>query len=369
MIIDLYRLYLAHKNSKLIADDFLLKYKNELRRISIGCSFSTEYLEYKSGNFVNVVDAAKFIVEELGVKEIRLSIRWDKVWDDGNINFAYYEKVFRYFLTSDVNICLNVGPIKTMRWPEEHLPLSIINNLNALPAKGSVLKSSDELSGISKQYLTKLLKFLKEHFSESELAKIKSFQTNNEAFNRFGNYQWTIDLDLESEFIELVDDEFPTRKLLLNSSGRNNMSKNLQLIKRANLAGNKFTLGYNYYYKVPGQAEIPIINKFDNLIITFPFSIRTQWLKRFAKRNDVTLEVSELQAEPWQHITSPGNSIREFKFTLIRSIQEMLNLNSHTKSVIRFWGIEELCMRHIRNELNCEHKEIIKLIQTINQKN
>ena len=144
------------------------------------------------------------------------------------------------------------------------------------------------------------------------------------------------------------------------------MRLNLKVIKRTAMAGNRFILGYNYYYKVPGQAEIPILNKLDNLIISFPLTIGTWWLKRICRRQNIQLEVSELQAEPWQHISTPGSSIREFKFTLLRSIQEMLNLNSESKSVIRYWGIEELYTKYLDNHSNTEQQKIIKLIKRIN---
>lgn len=371
MLRNIYHLYSAHKNSNLKFEDFIRRYQAELSQINIGCSLNPEHQVFESiedsqRRKKKIFDCAKFIVEDLEMTEIRLSIRWNRVFENGKINFAYYNDIFRYFLNQNVKICLNIGPIKTMRWPEEHVPSEILNVIKKVPKKGSVIRVEDELAQLSIKYLEQLLKLLKNTFSETQLNKIISWQLNNEAFNKFGEHKWITSLELESEFIKIVKRAFPNSKILLNSSGRNNMRKNLELIKKTEFDPSSFILGYNYYYKVPGQAENFILKYLDNLILTNPFSIGTRRLKQLSSRQDFEIEVAELQAEPWLHLKSPGNSAKEFKFAIIRSIQDMLNLDQSEKSVIRYWGIEELIIKFLTNEISDEHKEIFEIIHSIN---
>lgn len=379
---DFYQLFIAHKDSNLSTENFLQKYSKEITKVRIGCSFNPEHwiFEHKSDSPLSYVEsathsdeqkdlimrAAKFIVGDLKIKDIRLSIRWSKVYKDGEIDFGYYDSLFKYFFSQDVNICLNIGPIKTMRWPEEQVPVKVLEILGEIPTKGKVLTPSDELAKVSRDYLKQMLKFLKEKFTQDQLLKITSFQADNEAFNKFGEYGWTFSEKLEASFIKLIDKELPNRQILLNSSGRNDMLQNLDLVNRTSIPIKRFIFGYNYYYKVPGQSHFPL-RYLDNINLSFPFSISTSNLKRLSISKGFAIEISELQGEPWMHIKSPGNSVKEFRFTLLRSIISMLNLQDERNSIIRYWGIEDIVVKKLADKNTKEHEEIFNIIRKINQ--
>lgn len=367
---DLYNLYLANKISKLPPNEFFEKYSKELLQIQIGCSFNPEHwilynAEQKDSNIK--LKVAKFIIEDLQMKEIRLSIRWSEVYKNGVFSFDYYHELFQYFLKHDVNICLNIGPIKTMRWPEEQVPDYILKELRKIPKKKEVIEANSELGILSLQYLEDLLIFLKQYLTPVQLKRIKSIQGNNEAFYQFGEYKWTISPDLELKVFNLINKYFPDKDLMINSAGRSNLREVINLIK-AFKTGNKikFHIGYNYYYRLPGQRRFPFINTLDNLFHVNSFALSMGNLKKFCRELDISIEISELQGEPWEDLKSPGNSIQEFHFTLIRCMKEILNLSDERKSIIRYWGIEEFALKFIENRESEENKKIKDLIVKLN---
>jgi len=373
MLSNLYNLYLAHKHSKLTNSEFFKIYNEGLSKITIGCSFNPEHWVFDAVSKSEqdkeniTLECAKFIIEELKITNIRLSIRWSKVYDGKKINFSYYEKLFKYFFGQNIDICLNLGPIKTMRWPEEQVPSIVLDNLENIPAHKKVLTSQDELVSKSKEYLILLLEFVSKHFTHEELEKISIVQANNECFNKFGEHGWIFSPILESEYINTIRAYFPDKKILLNSSGRNDMQRNLNLIEKTKIPSNKFILGYNYYYKVPGQADNFVLKYLDNLILAMPLSIGTAKLIKLGQNQNFDIEVSELQGEPWMHIKSPGNSVSEFRFALIRSINSMLNLNNNESSIIRYWGIEDIVSKKMLKQETGEQSKILELISSINQ--
>lgn len=372
----------AHKDKNLSSQEFFQKYKSELSKTKIGCSFNPEHwVFYKEADspFVTssdkhravlVMQAAKFIIEDLKIKDIRLSIRWSEVYKNGNIELDYYKELFNYILNQEVKVTLNVGPIKTMRWPEETVPEDILHKLKNRPAKGDTIKLDSELGKISIVYLQALLQKLKSKFTPKQLEKITTFQTNNEAFNKFGQYSWTMSGELELKFVEIVNQEFPNKSFLFNSAGRNDLNKVINLINSLHEILNKpfsdFIVGYNYYFKVPQTAKNFILKYFDNLWIAIPGSMSTSTLKKISKKKGFAIEVSELQGEPWIGINAPGNSLSDFQYSLIRSIQAILNVSEKEESIIRYWGIEDLVVRHLYKQYNAEHKKIFALITSIN---
>jgi len=382
MINPLINLYLAHKYKHLNVKEFKNRYQKEISQISIGCSFNPEhwifYKDADSPYAINndkhqgeiVLKVAKFIVEDLKIKNIRLSIRWSEVYKNGEIDLTYYKDLFNYILSQDVKITLNVGPIKTMRWPEETVPEDILLQLKSRPDKEVFITAESELGQISLSYVHALLQKLKSEFTNEQLEKIETFQTNNEAFNKFGHFGWTMSDEFEMKVVEIVNQEFPNKRFLFNSAGRNDLNRVTKLVfKLANKLNKPFTdfvIGYNYYFKVPQTAKNFILKYFDNLWIAIPGSMSTSKLKKLCKDKGFTIEVSELQGEPWLGIDAPGNSLSDFLYSLIRCFQSILNLNDQKRSIIRYWGIEDLVVKKLKGENSKEHEKIFDLIKEIN---
>src|SRR5688572_12352758 len=103
--------------------------------VRIGGSFSPEtYEQFDIWNNYQQLDALKLIIEELNVKYLRFSINWDKVLkEDGSVNLEFYREYLDYATANNVNLTLNIGPIKVMRWPEVHLPEKYSKRLKENP--------------------------------------------------------------------------------------------------------------------------------------------------------------------------------------------------------------------------------------------
>ncbi|NLE31055.1 hypothetical protein GX618_02145, partial [Candidatus Dojkabacteria bacterium] len=117
--------------------------------IVLGTSFSPEYA--KSLGCENPLKLLKIINKELGIKDIRLGLRWNVVERDKKISLDYYDKYLKYLFKNDCKVCLNIGPIKIFRWPEEHIPRQISVK------KGEYITPDMDIAKYSYQYFEKLL--------------------------------------------------------------------------------------------------------------------------------------------------------------------------------------------------------------------
>lgn len=362
---DLYHLYKDLRSSQKDNLDF--------SKIKIGASFNPEHWALYDASQIDTeikLKVAKFVVEELKIKDIRLSIRWSEVWKNGKINVGYYNEIFQYFFTQDVNICLNVGPIKTMRWPEEQVSKEVLNSLKEIPAKGEVITSESELGTLALRYLENLLDYLQNYFTSEQLSKIKIVQGNNESFFKFGEHQWTMSYEFEVKVINLIHKYFPDRKIMINTAGRFTFKEVLKLVEDLEESssdyGGNFIIGYNYYYKTPPVIKFPLIGTLDNLITT-PFKyMDMRKFRKICKEKNIEIEISEFQGEPWEELKTPGNSFSEFKFGLLRCQNRILNLNQQAKSLVRFWGVEQFALKFLNNQQSEENIKIKELIQKIN---
>ncbi|MEO6729524.1 MAG: hypothetical protein ABIM99_06405 [Candidatus Dojkabacteria bacterium] len=309
--------------------------------ITFACSFDPLHQIFFDTQ-LKPLDVLAYIHKELNISKIRLSIRWDKDLD-------FYKPYLDYCLNNNIKVVLNVGPIKVMRWPEEHIHESYINLIN----KNDVIDLSHPIAKISLEYLEDLLKALKNTYSKC----IITIQTDNELFNKFGKYSLVITREYELEVIKTVNKYF-NLPIYINSSGLNDFKKIFDLVSNIN---NKVVLGINYYYKTKYQNRIPLINKLDNLILRKPFSISPDKLKEIANQNDYAVEISELQGEPWwPNALTPGNSFKEFKFTLGRSLY--LKPKCQDKIVVRYWGIEDFVSKFLLKSDNEENRKIKELV-------
>lgn len=356
-------LFQAQKDSQLEAKEFIKKYQNELNKIRIGCSFKPENFSDEERNSGYALKALKICVEDLGIRNIRIGIRWDHVVEkeEDEISFNFYRPYLDYCLKKKVNITLNIGPIKVINWPEVHIPAYVFQRFQR-PKSKCKIDLDNMLSTLALDYLKRFLKKLKKEY---DFKLINTIQADNEPFFNFGMDKWIFGKDYLTKTYKLINEFFPQKNILITSSGRGDLKKIITTIKDLNFI-KKIIIGYNYYYKLPNLEKYPLINKFDNLILTNYFSFSTQKLKKLSQKMGFKIEVSEAQGEPWT-VSSPGNSANEFKFVILRSIREMIDLNMNSKSIIRYWGIEVFTRKILNRNLNKNHKEIIYLISKINK--
>lgn len=323
------------------------------KSIEIGCSFDPLHFVFNEKG-IDPMDALKFIHEELNITNMRLAIRWFDVWTTDKFDFTYYKKYFDYCKENKIKVILNVGPIKAMRWPEEHVP----EKLKYLITREETIYLDHSISLMALNYLDELLTHIKDNYSEMIIA----IQGDNELFNRFGQFGILLSQEFELEVLQRINKKFPNIPIMINSSGVNDFPL---IFKLGEKIENKIILGVNYYYKTEFQHWFFLINKLDNISLRSRTSISPNELKKEAAKRGYSVEISELQGEPWwPNALSPGNNYREFIFTLYRSLY--LKPKKQDKIIARYWGIEDFASKFIKKEATNENEKIAELIKEIN---
>ncbi|MBN1915686.1 hypothetical protein JW796_01665 [Candidatus Dojkabacteria bacterium] len=337
-------------------------------KIKFGCSFSPEQcndLSCTGEQKTHPIDILRYIHEELGIRDIRLGLRWNNIVSTKMQKTYYslkvYKKYLDYCFKNKMDICLNVGPIKVFRWPEEHVPDYIIRELRNDSGKFSAIGLESEISKYAVSYLVNLLKLLKSEYSNKDLEKIKIIQPENEVFNPFGQYKWQIGEDYLAKIIDVINSYFPDVKILLSSNAYRNLAQIFRFYNNlGNTFRNRFVIGYNYYYKVPQKNFfiLWISTLLEKLI--GPRGIRDLVSK--SKGWEFDIEITEAQFEPWGEITSPGNNYNEFKWMVKELNSKFKNYNKPL--LVRLWGVERFAKMALTGEFTKEHESIVQLIRS-----
>lgn len=359
---------------------FLGKYRSELKHVKLGCSYSPEHVEWQEKQFksqrskIKITDQnlklqlLQTVIREFNIKDIRFGLRWNSIDNGKRLDLTYYKPLLDTLFEKNISVTLNIGPIKTFRWPEQYVPDYVLRSIT-LPEKGDEISAESALAQHSYQYLHTLFALLTQTYSGKELSHIKTFQLENEPFHRFGVHEWRMSEAYMRTLMKITLQYFPHAQFLINSSEMRNVRKIADfyssLISETPELRNRLVLGYNYFYNVPGERIIKGIGRVDSITQT-KFSGRNicsknlQWGTHIGYKTEVT----EAQVEPWDPIITPGNDAGEFRFLLARSIENLIDCAM--PSVIRLWGIEHLALRYWRNDLTNQHEQIIDLIQAIN---
>lgn len=353
MFSDLINLIKAYRNRLKPQSELL----NMLKDIEIGCSFDPFHQVFYEKN-VDPLKTLEYIHKKLEINNIRLGIRWSKVDKGNKIDFTEYKPYFDYCFTNNINVVINVGPIKTMRWPEEHIPDKFKHSIKPK----DTITIDHAIAEYAFRYLYNLLTYLKLEYS-NHFDKVFAVQGDNELFNRFGEFKVKISSEFEHEVIKIIAKTFPDKPIFINSAGLNDLKKIFDLLE--GISGQRI-VGINYYYKTAIHHRIPIINKLDNLIIKNLFAVSVSKLKRIAATKGYLVEVSELQGEPWwPNALTPGNKFNEFVFTLLRS--KYLKPQNQSKLLVRYWGIEDFAAKFLTDSATKENIAIKDLIISINK--
>jgi hypothetical protein len=187
--------------------------KSNLDNMIIGCSFSPEMFRQEK----EALDALKLVVNEFHIKDIRLGIRWNRAVDSaGKAHVGYYRRFIDYCIREKANICLNVGPIKTFRWPEQHVPQFVTENIENIAPKSGIISLQDEIAQEALDYLNDLLEILKREYGKNKKT-FSAIQPENEPFVKFGTYRWTMSDEYLKNVLKLIRGYFPEPDILLNS--------------------------------------------------------------------------------------------------------------------------------------------------------
>ena len=319
------------------------------KEIVWGTSFSPEYSQYLGDS--NPIETLKLINKELGIQDFRLGLRWNTVEKNGSVSLEYYEKYIEYLLTNNCNICLNVGPIKVMRWPEEHIPGYIEVK------KRAVVKKDSEIAKYAIEYFNKLLELIKKEYGKE---KGISFQIENECYNRFGHKRLLMSDEYLLEIATILHEYFPKNKLMMDSSARKDLRKLVHLfdlfVENKLYEWEQLTLGINYYSMIPEIS--PFLKRIEALSFYLPWSMPLSRLKKIQGENHFGLEISEAQFEPWGKMILPGNSLDELKYVVKHGLK--IFPENYTHRVIRLWGMEEFGLKMKEKRLTTEHRDILK---------
>lgn len=358
-------------SSRKSPEQFLRNHQNLLKKIRIGTSFSPEYVEElfaQEGKGVSeemVMNVLRYAVEVLHMKEIRLGIRWNKVDNGKRIDISYYKPFLEYCFKHKVTICLNVGPIKTFRWPEQYVPNYILNDKKNISQKGESIDADSFLAKKSYIYLEKLLRSLVASYSPTQLHYITTIQPENEPFYPFGIYRWTMSKEYLHVITDIIFKYFPKRKILVSSSETRNIEEIISLFESLKLQKGQAICGINYYFKTPKMQTVLFLGSLDYMLYSHVRNKNSyrESIKKMHQKG-IGVEVVEGQAEIWKPMMSPGNDYKEFQYLLLRCAENILF--SHGDFLIRMWGIERLAKNFLTHTETPDHRSIQSLIQTLN---
>ncbi len=236
--------------------------KKGSEKVELGVTFSSRYAQD-----IKVDWQANFLalLDDLGVKKIRLPIYWDLVEKNpSKYDFSQVDWQLQEAGKRQAEIILVIGQ-KVPRWPECAIPGWAQDNDQI--RKSSLLKF---ISTVVKRY--------------KDNATIKYWQVENEPFLGFGICP-PLDvqlLDTEIGLVRLLD---PQRKIIVTDSGE--LSLWIGAAKRADIFGT--TMYRTIWKEEVGYFTYPIGPRF------FHFK---RWLAQFFSGQENFI-VIELQAEPW----------------------------------------------------------------------
>lgn len=329
-----------------------------LKQIQLGTSFRPEHFSAHEHKIGLPLEVLRWIVEELGITQIRLGVRWNSVMQaNEQINLEYYRPFLDYLLSrKDIAVCLNLGPIKTIGWPEEQIPYFLHSRM-PIPAIHGKVSSLEPLAQFGLSYLTQLCELLRSEYG-NKLKQIKVIQPDNEPFFRFGHYRWTIDPAYIIQSSQLLNDYFPNAEVMISSAGARNIDQIIDLAFKLSKDRIQTRLGLNYYYQYPGVPWLPGLGYADNLLEAPYFSaVGIGGIKQKFEQGKVSLEISEAQFEPWEKYTLPGSTTTELKYLA----QRLIELKPHTQEhlLLRLWGLERL---YFHRDTNTELTSLIQYL-------
>lgn len=290
-----------------------------------GITYSDKFAEELG---LDPIKAHQDIINDLGVKYIRLPIYWDKVEQkEGNFNFSEYEKILKDGKENNVNYIISVG-YRLPRWPECHFPKWMSEE---------DIKYKDE----------KVLKYLEKTINNfKEYNNILYWQVENEPYlNTFGVCP-KYDERLLLKEINLVK-KLDNRKIIISASGELG--------------------GWNKENKIADVFATTLYRVVYNPIFGyFRYPLPPWFYRAKAKANGIDINESiliELQAEPWiKNGTLASVKAEEYnKSFSINQFKANTDYAIKTKfKQVYFWGVEWWYLQNLKG--NSEYYNLAKKI-------
>lgn len=391
-------------------DQFIIANANRLSEIQAGDTFipgwrlphgvdPLQFIRTPKGRAYQkmALSVLRFEVEDLGLLQIRLGIRWaDTIGPDGNFSLAFY-KPYLDFLTSyrapstgrRVRLLLGVGPLKSPGWPESFIPgvrrrgastaLIPTGGLPGTNARITASMSGSDLVSKARKWLNTLMWQV-----STDYPSINYFQLDNEPRNHAGPRGWVMGSGYEAGLASIVLAYRPQASFLINWSGtadltasfnfniqpslgeavkladiftRHSVIQEMLALRRALLGavgraggGGQVVLGLDSYHLTPDIPQVPVKVKVGGR--TYQIRLDTTALIEVAEQlagdyspwellhsQKIPMEVTEMQAEPWGRFRSPGNDPKEFLFEIERALTV---LPPGQTSTLRFWRLSNV---------------------------
>jgi hypothetical protein len=347
-------------------ESFFQRHAYDLNRLTLGASFAPEQWSTRPEGYQEATRALRTVIEDLNLRQIRLGLRWNRSLNEADqIDLRRYHPFLEYCLSQGAEVCLNVGPIKTFRWPEEHPPRNVISSLERIPPAEALIYPWDPLGTQALDYLGRLTAQLQSSYGSA----FSSIQIENEPYFAFGIHKWRLSQAYMLQAAQTVLEAFPETRLLVTSSGRLNLGSIkdlfLSLLARDRSLVGRLVSGFDYYYKSPVRDSESIIRHFDPISYAKPFTTSCEGHINDSRVIGFSIEVTEAQAEPYGKFTTPGNSVKDLRYVILRCLDKVLD--SRQPALIRLWGVEELVKRMQRGALTDDHRQMIEIIRVINQ--
>lgn len=375
------------EDANVTTSDFIAAYRDDLSILRLGTSFVPEefgidYSHRSPENFRQSLDCLKFGVEELGMQNVRLGIRWRNVIDEhGEVDLSFYEPYINYLMDRGVVICINFG-YKTMRWPETHPPDEIYQ-IPEFPGYGETVTIDHPFAPVALKHIEEICTAIKRVYGDS----FDQIQVENEPFVPVGENAHKLGECYMSEAIAIANGEFPGAKIVLNTGTNTGLldSKKfaVELMKTAPHLRGKLVFGYDFYYlkdKKPNELafveRLPwfIAERIRGLITPLGISPITKTriehgdvykqIKSELGNHGAEVYIAEGQWENWGDEHRPGDDLRCFHFMFLQCMRHLLDMSRNAN--LNLWGLEKYFKKKGTNNWTWQHEEMGHLIGAIN---
>lgn len=245
---------------------FLLAQKAEPEQITYGMSFNTLYARELGLDWRQTYDA---ILDDLGVRHLRLAAHWPMVEPERNIyNFEELDYQIKKAREVGATVILAVGR-RLPRWPECHVP------------QWAAELSQTERNSAQLKYMEQVVERYKNN------PAVVLWQVENEPFLEAFAFEHCGELDVEflDKEIALVRKIDPSREILVTDSG------NLGTWTGAYSRGDWFgTSVYVHFWN-------PELGQFRTVLPPWAYRVKDNLMSvRYGEKPSVLIELS---AEPW----------------------------------------------------------------------
>lgn len=360
--------------------EFLAHYRDALRtrKIRIGCSFSPEYFGAAAdggqpGSHEIAMRVLRAAVEDVGMADIRLGLRWDNLAPDGVTITSFYKPYLDYCFNHPAvrSVALDIGPMKTFRWPEIHVPDTVLDSLRKVPKKTATITPEMEIARLSLAHAQRTVDYLGREYDGEK----PTFISVNEPFHGFGRFKWTMSEAYIEQLLDIVYDSgyFGDAGLLINSAQGIELNRIADFFetlvrKRPALKG-RLTSGFDIYPFLPPVLDFPVVRE----VTANVRRIRRDWDDQAAmnlrRARDPAvgyrIEITEAQAEPFGRQQTVGNSLPHYQHVLAQCIDRILD-PAQDESVIRLFGIEYQLQTVFSGAATAANLQILDVTRQIN---